>query len=310
MIKDLFKKFNFLIMPMLITMLGLSFLSMVFNLIGAGSAGYGFYVMFSNLVMMAIVGFGLYARIKGKKEWFKLFVIVLFAYTFVATAKAVFASMNFYSGMNGLVATLNVFEFLANLALATAGVTLVLTLIFTNEKFLKIAEEIINWAMVAFFGLTAIIFILTVIGAFVDSAYSISWKQIPSVLYSFAFGVLFAILYNAKDGASVEETDKGEETTEAEEVFEAPQTEEVEETPVAEEAEPETEEAVAEEPIAEDAVAETPIAEEEVEEAPKKKKASAKKKSPAKKKSKAEESGFEGGVVDVIGPVVPAKKRK
>lgn len=144
MIDRVFSKFKSLVIPFICTLLGLTFLNMVFSLINVGNAGLAFYLIFADLIMIVILSFMLYSKIKGNKEWFRLSVIIFMSYTLVFCVKNLFSSMIFYDGVHGIYVILRIFTFFADLSLSVVAVTLVLTMIVKKDKFLKIAKEIIN----------------------------------------------------------------------------------------------------------------------------------------------------------------------
>lgn len=285
-----FSKLKFLIVPIICTMLGLVFCDMVFGLINVGNVGLAFYLIFADLTVMAILGFMLFSRLKGNKEWFRLTVIIFLSYTFVSIVKDLFSSMIFVSSAHWLYALLGVFDLLADFALSIVAVALFLTMVVKKEKFVKVVKEIIDYALVTFFGLATLVFVLTVVGACVNGA-GVSWTAIPNVLYYFVFGLLFAVLYHydekveaikEKGSAVVESNAEDVSTTEA----------------GAEEAEKSE--------IVEEKVEEVPTVEQE-----KPTKKSTKKASAKKTKAKKSSVEFEGGVVEIIGPADSnAKKNK
>lgn len=324
MLNKFFAKFKFLIVPIICTLLGLTFLSMVFNLINVGSVAKAMYIVCGDIIIMSILGFMLFARLKGNKEWFTMSVVIFFSYLFVATARSVFAPLVFDVNAIWIDVILGLFNFFANIALTTVAIALILTIIIKKEKFVKIVNEIISWGIVAYLGIISLVFILTIVGAIMPTAVT-TFAIIPAVLFNFAFGVFFAILinYNVKVETPVKEK-------KVEEVAEEPK-EEPKEEPIAVIEEPITEEKVeveeekAEEPavvseeepavvFAEEPVATEPVAEEKPVKEKKAKKKVDKKEKKAEKKEKKEKkaktpSNFEGGVVDVIGPANQTDKK-
>ena len=308
MLNKFFAKFKFLIVPIICTLLGLTFLSMVFNLISIGSVARAMSIVCRDIIIMSILGFMLFARLKGNKEWFTMSVVIFFSYLFVATARSVFAPLVFDVNAIWIDVVLGLFNFFANVALTTVAIALVLTIIIKKEKFVKIVNEIISWGIVAYLGIISLVFVLTIIAAIIPTAVT-TFAIIPAVLFNFAFGVFFAILinYNVKVETPVKEK-------KVEEVVEEPKEEpvEVSEEPITEE-KVEVVEEKAEEPAVvseEEPVATEPIAEEKPvkEKKAKKKEKKVEKKEKKEKKSKTP-SNFEGGVVDVIGPANQTDKK-
>ncbi len=287
MLGKFFSKLKFLITPVICTMLGLVFCDMVFGLINVGNVGFAFSLIFADLTIMAILGFMLFSHLKGNKEWFRLTVIIFLSYTFVSVLKGLFSSMAFVSGAHWLYVVLGIFELLATFALSIVAVALFLTMVVKKERFEKIVKEIIDYALLTFFGLVSLVFILTVVGACVKEA-GVSWTAIPSVLYDFSFALLFALLYHyddnvktGKEKGSVAVDKKVEDDTASDE--KASKTEDVTEEAKKEEIEEKTEEVTVVE-----------------QEKPAKK--STKRATSKKPKTKKDSAKFEGGVVEIIGP--------
>ncbi len=213
MLNKFYSKLKFIILPMLITLTGLCFLSMVFNLITVNNAMVGFYLTFADLVIMAVLVFGIVAHCKDNKEWFTIFAIILFANSFTTMARGLFSSLVLSPNAHGLTITVGVFDFLANLALTIVGVLVVLLKIINKPKFQKIAKEIVNWCVTAFFLIVFISFVLITVSAFIDGT-GVIWAEIPAPLFNFALGGLFIILFNAdrNGNKSVQEENVEEET--------------------------------------------------------------------------------------------------
>lgn len=228
------------IMFILLGVLGLQFLGLIFDTIvsaGYGEAGFMLSTIFYGFISLALFGLMLFAWLKKRTEWFKVFATIFFSHYFLYSFYYLADLFSFF-GVGAVSTIYTIIEIIYNLAIIVISIMVVIDYLNKTEKFAKI----INWIMAGMVCAVALMFIFGIIAVCVGE---FSWNHILDPIIEFAILAFFAGLYNFNRELPVEEKpvkeEKIEENAESEE-----KTEEVKEEPVP--AEEKVEETKAEQP--------------------------------------------------------------